>query len=180
MKRNLPSNPNVNITFDKNNLKEIYYAGGCFWGVEAYFSRVPGVYDAVSGYANGITENPSYEEVCTGETKHAETVYVKYDPAIISLLDLTEHFFGIINPTYVNRQGNDKGSQYRSGIYFVDEEDVETIKAVVQKEQEKWLEPIATEVMGLHSFYLAEEYHQDYLEKNPNGYCHVNFDRLRE
>lgn len=95
---------------DTNNLHEIYFAGGCFWGVEEYFSRIPGVYDAVSGYANGTTENPTYEEVCTGKTGHAETVKVRYDPSIVSLESLAKQYFKIINPLSVNQQGNDRGS----------------------------------------------------------------------
>ncbi len=176
----LPKNPNKNISFDTSNLQDIYFAGGCFWGTEAYLARVPGVYDATVGYANGNTKNPTYEDVCTRNTGHAETVHVLYDPEIISLEKLTEQFFKTINPTSVNRQGNDMGSQYRSGIYYVNETDKDIIASVVQEEQTKYEKAIVTEVLPLENYYLAEEYHQDYLEKNPDGYCHVSFDSLND
>ncbi len=165
-------------TVNTENLKEIYFAGGCFWGVEEYFSRIPGVYDVVSGYANGNTENPSYEEVCNNNTGHAETVQVKYDPESVSLKTLTEHLFKIINPTLKDRQGNDVGSQYRSGVYYVNEEDVAVLQEVFSAEQQKYNKPIVTELLPLENFYIAEDYHQDYLQKNPNGYCHVDFSTL--
>ncbi len=166
--------PNINV----ENLKEIHFAGGCFWGVEEYFSRVPGVYDVVSGYANGNTENPSYEEVCYKNTGHAETVKISYDPNIVSLKTLTEHLFKIINPTLKNRQGNDVGSQYRTGVYYTDESDQPVIQEVFTTEQQKYDQPIVTELKPLENFYEAEDYHQDYLQKNPDGYCHVDFSSL--
>jgi peptide methionine sulfoxide reductase msrA/msrB len=167
-------------TVKPENLKDIYFAGGCFWGVESYFAQMPGVYDAAVGYANGDTENPTYEDVSYRGTGHAETVHVQYDPDSISLKTLTEHFFKIINPVSVNQQGNDVGSQYRTGIYYVDEADKDALAAVVAEEQKKYDKPIATELMPLSNFYLAEEYHQDYLEKNPGGYCHIDFSSLNE
>ncbi len=176
----LPENPNTAIKFDKTKLKDIYYAGGCFWGVEAFLARVPGVYNAEVGYANGNTENPSYEDVCYKNTGHAETVYVQYDPDIISLEKLTEAFFTVINPTSINKQGNDKGAQYRSGIYYTNEADKPIIDAVVTSEQKMYDKPIVTEVLPLSNYYVAEDYHQDYLEKNPNGYCHISFDSLKD
>lgn len=163
-----------------SGMREIYYAGGCFWGVESYFSQIPGVYNVTVGYANGSTENPSYEEVCRHTTGHAETVHVLYDPALVSLKTLTEHFFKIINPLSVNRQGNDIGDQYRTGIYYTDESDLETLKGVMDAEQKKYNSPIAVELLPLTCYYLAEEYHQDYLVKNPGGYCHVDFSGLAE
>ncbi len=177
---NLPDNPNLSLKFDKNNLKDIYYAGGCFWGVEAYLARVPGVYDATVGYANGSTEKPTYEEVCRGNTGHAETVHVQYDPKIISLEKLTEQYFKIVHPTSKNKQGNDVGSQYRTGVFYVNAADKDVIDTVVKKEQLKYDKPIVTEVLPLSNYYLAEEYHQDYLKKNPNGYCHISFDSLKD
>ena len=162
----------------KNNadkLKSIYFAGGCFWGVEEYFSRIPGVYDVTSGYANGETVNPTYEEVCFNDTGHAETVCVMYDPDIISLKLLTEQLFRIIDPLSKDRQGNDIGSQYRTGVYYTNFSDEEVIRKVFIAEQKKYDTEIAVELLPLEHFYLAEEYHQDYLKKNPNGYCHVNF-----
>lgn len=165
---------------DVENLREIYYAGGCFWGVEAYFSRIPGVCDVTVGYANGTTENPTYQEVCSHTTGHAETVRVLYDPGRVSLRTLTEHFFKIINPLTLNQQGNDVGDQYRTGIYYTDEADVETLQAVMDAEQEKYDSPIVVELLPLTCYYLAEEYHQDYLVKNPGGYCHIDFSGLAE
>ena len=173
-----PPNPNVNLSFDTNNLKDIYLAGGCFWGVEHYMARVYGVYDAVSGYANGNTENPTYQEVIWKNTGHAETVHVRYDPERVNLEKLLTHFFQIIDPTLLNQQGNDRGTQYRTGIYYTDEADKSFIDLVVAKEQERYDEPIVTEVEPLKNFTVAEEYHQDYLEKNPDGYCHIEFDSL--
>lgn len=163
---------------DVENLKDIYFAGGCFWGIEKYFSQVPGVYDVTSGYANGTTENPSYEEVCSGTTGHTETVHVRYDPSIISLKTLTEQFFKVINPTTKNKQGADVGSQYRSGVYYVDEADIDTIEAVFTEVQQGYTTDIVTELLPLESYYLAEEYHQDYLDKNPQGYCPIDMSTL--
>lgn len=160
------------------NLKEIYFAGGCFWGVEEYFSRIPGVRDAVSGYANGQTENPTYEEVCSGLTGHAETVRVSYEPRIVSLETLTEQFFQIIDPTVRDRQGNDVGRQYRTGVYYADAADREILERLFAAEQKKHEQKLATELLPLENFCAAEEYHQDYLKKNPGGYCHIDFSAL--
>ena len=118
-------------------MKEIYFAGGCFWGVEEYFSLVPGVVDAVNGYANGSVANPTYKQVCTGATGHVETVHVSYDPTIVSLKTLVEQLFAIIDPLSFNRQGNDVGSQYRTGVYYVDAADEPVIRAVFDAEQAK-------------------------------------------
>lgn len=165
---------------DASRLREIFFAGGCFWGVESYFSQVPGVRSATVGYANGDTANPSYQEVCTGKTGHAETVHLVYDPDQVSLQTLTEHFFLIINPLTLNRQGNDSGSQYRSGVYYTDESDLELLQQVRDAEQEKYTAPIQTELLPLRCYYLAEDYHQNYLEKNPGGYCHIDFSSLAD
>ncbi|MFC7678849.1 peptide-methionine (R)-S-oxide reductase MsrB [Paenibacillus sp. GCM10028914] len=173
-----PDNPNEGLAFDENNLEEIWLAGGCFWGVEAYMERVYGVYDVTSGYANGNTENPTYEQVIRENTGHAETVHVKYDPARVDLEKLLTYYFKIIDPTLINQQGNDRGEQYRTGIYYMNEADRAIIDRVIAKEQERYDDPIVTEVEPLENYSLAEEYHQDYLEKNPNGYCHVEFDSL--
>ena len=161
-------------------MREIYLAGGCFWGVEEYFSLVPGVVDAVNGYANGSVASPTYEQVCTGVTGHVETVRVTYDPAIVSLKTLVEQLFAIIDPLSVNRQGNDVGSQYRTGVYYVDAADEPVVRAVFDAEQAKHDRPIVTELGPLECFYEAEDYHQDYLRKNPGGYCHVNFASLSD
>lgn len=162
------------------NCKEIYFAGGCFWGVAEYYSRIPGVASAVSGYANGTVENPTYEQVCSHTTGHAETVRVTYDPAIISLKTLTTQLFRIIDPLSVNRQGNDVGDQYRTGVYYTDEADLPTIQAVFEAEQQNYDAPLAVELEPLTCFYEAEEYHQDYLKKNPGGYCHISFETLKD
>lgn len=180
MKNNgkIPENPNLSIDYSQSELRKIWLAGGCFWGVEAYLARIPGVADAVSGYANGNTENPTYEDVCYRGTGHAETVQVSYDPDRISLNELLKQFFVIIDPTSINRQGNDRGTQYRTGIYYSNEEDLAVINEVLADQQKQYDEQIVTEAEPLANFYLAEEYHQDYLEKNPNGYCHISFDTL--
>lgn len=155
-------------------MKEIYLAGGCFWGVEAYMSRINGVIDTEVGYANGNTENPTYEEVCTGITGHTETLYVKFDESIIGLDELLNIFWKIIDPTMMNRQGPDIGNQYRTGIYYIDSSDIDIINKTKEEQQTKYEQSIVTEIMELKCFYNAEEYHQDYLKKNPGGYCHIN------
>lgn len=160
--------------------QEIYFAGGCFWGVEEYFSRIPGVQEVTVGYANGETKNPTYEQVCTGKTGHAEAVHVVYDPQRVSLKTLTEQFFKVIDPVSLNRQGNDRGSQYRTGIYYVQETDKPVLQAVMDAEQKKYTKPLAVELRPLDNYFLAEEYHQNYLKKNPGGYCHISFDSLAE
>lgn len=172
-----PPNPNVGVDYSKAQLREIWLAGGCFWGVEAYFARVYGVADAVSGYANGKTEQPSYEDVIRG-SGHAETVRVSYDPARVSLEKLLTLYFKIIDPTALNRQGNDRGVQYRTGIYYRDAADRAVAETVMKAERARWSAPIVTELLPLRQFAVAEDYHQDYLEKNPNGYCHTDFSSL--
>ncbi len=154
--------------------KTIYFAGGCFWGVEEYFSRIEGVLDSVSGYANGETKNPSYEDVCYKDTGHAETVRIDYDESIVSLQELLIHLFRIIDPTSLNKQGNDKGTQYRTGIYYTEDEQEEIAKYFLKEMQKEYSEPIVVELEKIKDFYTAEEYHQDYLKKNPEGYCHIN------
>jgi len=163
-----------------DKLRDMYFAGGCFWGVEEYFSRIPGVFDASAGYANGTTENPTYEQVCSGKTGHAEAVHIRYDPRIVSLSTLAEQFFKIIDPISVNRQGNDVGSQYRTGMYFLHAEDKAVLAAVMAGVEKKYDRPLAVELLPLQNFYPAEEYHQDYLKKNPGGYCHISFDSLKD
>ncbi|GGG85797.1 peptide-methionine (R)-S-oxide reductase MsrB [Paenibacillus radicis (ex Gao et al. 2016)] len=161
-----------------SELRDLYLAGGCFWGVEAYMSRINGVYDVTSGYANGEGENPTYKDVIRGDRGFAETVHVKYDPKQVTLQKLLADYFRVIDPTSMNKQGNDQGVQYRTGIYYTNAEDAEVIQQAVTEEQEKYSKPIVTEVLPLQNYYLAEEYHQDYLEKNPNGYCHIDLSIL--
>lgn len=155
-------------------MKEIYLAGGCFWGTEKYLSLIPGVISTETGYANGRTSNPSYEDVCYRDTGHAETVRVEYDPNQLSLTFLLNLFFAAIDPTTENRQGNDVGTQYRSGIYYVDEEDQPVIEGAVVLLGESYAVPLAIEVLPLMNFYSAEKYHQKYLDKHPDGYCHIH------
>jgi len=154
-------------------MKEIYLAGGCFWGVEKYLYQIPGVAYTSVGYANGNTENPTYEEVCHAGTGHAETVKVTYDPAKISLPFLLKQFYKVIDPTSVNRQGNDKGVQYRTGIYYTDPADLPVIQESIAALQKKCIRKVAIEVAPLRNYYEAELYHQKYLDKNPGGYCHI-------
>lgn len=159
--------------------RTIYLAGGCFWGVEAYFQRIPGIIDVISGYANGSTKNPTYQDVING-SGHAETVKVDYNPEKISLNDILRHYFRIIDPTSHNRQGNDHGIQYRTGIYYTDPEDKEVIRSALEHEQKRYDQPIVVETEKLKQFFPAEIYHQDYLNKNPRGYCHINIDLADE
>jgi len=155
-------------------VKEIALAGGCFWGVDEFFSRKVGVLSTKSGYSNGQVENPTYEEVCAGKTGHAETVYIQYDETRISLETILEKFFKVIDPTSLNRQGNDIGTQYRTGIYYIDESDKEAIDKFIEGKKPRYTRPIVVEVEPLRNFFDAEEYHQDYLKKNPRGYCHID------
>lgn len=157
-------------------MKKIVLAGGCFWGVEEYMSRIKGVIETKVGYANGTKENPSYEEVCRGNTGHAEACYVTYDKELISLEQLLSKFWEIIDPTVINRQGNDIGHQYRTGIFYIDKEDLPVILKSKEEEQKKHSKEIVTQIEPLSCFYDAEEYHQKYLKKNPGGYCHIKLD----
>lgn len=159
----------------------IYFAGGCFWGVEHMMEQVPGVVSATSGYANGSLENPDYKAVLSGTTGHRETVRVVYDKSLVMLHELVELFFASIDPTLLNRQGADIGSQYQTGIYYTGDEDGFEIQALAEDEAKKH-SAFHVEILPLTSFYEAEEYHQDYLVKNPTGYCHLgaaDFERAR-
>ena len=163
------------------NAQTIYLAGGCFWGLEAYFQRIPGVIDAVSGYANGKGDAaPRYEDVIYRATGHAETVKVTYDADRLDLDDILQYYFRVIDPTSLNKQGNDRGTQYRTGIYYTDAAQRPLIQAALDAEQKKYRQPIVVENLPLAHFHEAEEYHQDYLVKNPNGYCHIDISRADE
>ena len=154
-------------------IKEIYFAGGCFWGTEHFFKQIDGVKDTETGFANGHTESPTYKEVYTDTTGFAETVRVRYDASRVSLRFLLRMFFKAIDPTSLNRQGHDEGTRYRTGIYFTDSADLPVIEEVWQEEQQRWSAPLVVEKQPLQNYYVAEDYHQDYLDKNPDGYCHL-------
>lgn len=168
------------VATQKEDIREIYLAGGCFWGVEAYMERIYGVVDVVSGYANGKTANPRYEDVIYRGTGHAETVKVTYDSSKISLETLLEYYYKVVDPTSINKQGNDRGTQYRTGIYYTDKEDEKIITESLNNLQKKFTKKVVIENKPLENFYLAEDYHQDYLKKNPNGYCHIDLDKAYE
>ncbi|MDD4847974.1 MAG: peptide-methionine (R)-S-oxide reductase MsrB [Bacteroidales bacterium] len=153
---------------------EIYVAGGCFWGTEHFLKQIHGVIATEVGYANGNTSHPTYQEVCKNNTGHAETVKVLYHPNEVTLTTLLELYFMTIDPTSVNKQGGDCGTQYRTGIFFTDENDLPIIQKAIAVLSEKYAQPIVIEVKPLENFYNAEEYHQDYLDKNEGGYCHIN------
>lgn len=155
-------------------MKSIVLAGGCFWGLEAYLKKYEGIISTEVGYANGIIENPTYEQVKTSGTGHAEVVKVTYNPAVISLAEVLMRFWIVVDPTVENRQGPDIGHQYRTGIYYTDKGDLEVIEQSLEEEQKKYERKIVTEVEPLGLYYIAEDYHQNYLEKNPNGYCHID------
>ncbi len=167
-----------NSVMNLKDKSEIYLAGGCFWGVEGYFKKIPGVIETEVGYANGNTSTTSYEEI--NKTDHSETVKVTYDSNKISLQDILEYYFRIIDPTSVNKQGNDIGRQYRTGIYYTNENDKLIINEIIRQIQDQHKKKIAVEVDPLNNFVLAEDYHQDYLDKNPNGYCHININLVNE
>ena len=154
-------------------MKKIILAGGCFWGVEAYFQRLKGIIDTEVGYTDGPTPNPSYKDVCN-ESGHVEAVKLVYDETTIPLQKVLEHFFRIIDPTEFNKQAHDVGIQYRNAIFYEDAADVPIIVEFLEKAQANYRKKIRTYVKEVNPFYPAEGYHQDYLIKNPTGYCHVN------
>ena len=168
---------------DMKSTKEIYLAGGCFWGTEHFLKLIDGVEATQVGYANGNIANPTYKQVCIGTTDFAETVKVQYDPVKVDLPFLIDLYFKTIDPTSVNKQGNDRGTQYRTGIYYTDPADLSVIQETVHRLAATYTRPLAVEMKPLENFYPAETYHQDYLDKNPNGYCHINpalFDLARK
>ena len=160
-----------------SELQTATVAGGCFWCTEAVFKQIEGVESVTSGYAGGHVEEPSYDAVCSGDTGHAECVQVEYDPDVIGYEDVLTVFFATHNPTTKNRQGPDVGSQYRSAVFYHDEAQREAVEATIEDLDEQYSDPIVTEVEPLETFYPAEQYHQDYYERNPDqGYCAVNID----
>lgn len=165
--------------FIKESEHVIYLAGGCFWGVEHLMQSIPGVIDARSGYANGTgEEDADYKTVCTGKTGFRETVRVEYDPAQVSLEALLMAYFYVIDPTVQNRQGGDVGTQYQTGIYYTDDHAKETVERIAAIERSSGT-PFYVEIGPLRNFFSAEEYHQNYLEKNPDGYCHIPWDEMK-
>lgn len=163
----------INLLLQQGELlvKEIYLAGGCFWGVQEYFSRLKGVVQTTAGYANGLTQDTNY--LSLKDTHHAETVKVVYTEEI-TLEEILYRYFDIIDPVSLNRQGADVGVQYRTGIYYTDISDLETIKQIYSELEAKAGEKFVVEVQQLQNFVEAEQYHQDYLKKNPSGYCHID------
>jgi len=165
---------------DKNtispDMETAIFAAGCFWGVQEYFSRVKGVIKSESGYTGGTKKNPTYEEVCTGKTGHAESVRVIFDPRVVSYERLLQHFWELHDPTSLNKQGNDVGSQYRSAIFYTNPEQEMHARSSLEKlvKSGKYSQKIVTEILPAKEFYTAEEYHQNYLKKNPYGYCHID------
>lgn len=160
-------------------MREIFFAGGCFWGTQHYFNQVRGVVSTEVGYANGGVENPTYEQVYTDSTGYAECVKVCYDADVVSLELLTELFFRSIDPLSLNQQGEDVGTRYRTGIYYTSPEDLPAIRSVYDRIAMQMATELAVELCALQNFYSAEEYHQYYLVKNPSGYCHISLELIR-
>ena len=159
--------------------KDIYLAGGCFWGAEHFFKQIEGVAFTEVGFANGNTPDPTYKEVYTDTTGYAETVHIRFDNEKVGLKFLLRMFFKAIDPTSLNKQGEDEGTRYRTGIYYVDPADIPAIRAVFDEVQRTLAAPVVVEVEPLRNFFRAEDYHQDYLDKNPDGYCHLPLELFR-
>ncbi len=157
---------------EEQKVKTIYLAGGCFWGVQKFFDQFDGVVATETGYANGPDRVPTYRDVCNS-SGHAETVKIVYDEGRITLTELLNYYFMVIDPLSVNRQGNDRGIQYRTGIYYTEADQLPEIDTVYSAEEEKAGVKLAVEKAPLQNFFPAEEYHQKYLDKNPGGYCHI-------
>ena len=161
-------------------IKEIVIAGGCFWGMEAFYSQMDGVLDVVSGYANSNIDSPSYSEVKKHLTTSVEAIKITYDSSTIDLPLIFYYLFQIVDVTAIDHQGGDYGHQYRSGIYYKKEEEKELALSMVKELQKNYVDKIAIEILPLNNFFLAEEYHQDYLSKNPDGYCHIHLQQLQD
>ena len=153
-------------------MRTIYLAGGCFWGMQKFFDQFTGVVSTQVGYANGPDDAPSYQDVCH-DSGHAETVRIDYDETKLSLPELLDLYFMVIDPLSVNKQGGDEGIQYRTGVYYTDPDQLPALQAALDGEAQKVGTPLAVELLPLQNFFPAEEYHQKYLEKNPGGYCHI-------
>ena len=159
--------------------KKIYLAAGCFWGAEHYLKQIEGITFTQVGFANGNTENPTYEQVYTDLTGYAETVLVEFDSEQVSLEFLVRMFFRAIDPLSLNQQGHDVGTRYRTGVYYVSKEQKPVIESVFAEEQKKHSSPLQVELLPLKNYYPADEYHQNYLSKHPDGYCHLPLDLFR-
>lgn len=190
-RESMADSKNINVNMPNNvaelranapkGYKEIYLAGGCFWGVEKYFASIKGVVSTDVGYANGLTANPTYEEVVRNNTNHAETVHIVYDDKVVSLPFILDMYYKIIDPTSVNKQGNDRGIQYRTGIYYLDDEQKKVAEKSLADLASKYKgKKIAIELMPIVNYYKAEDYHQKYLDKNPFGYCHIGYDKFED
>ena len=167
----------MKTTDNTRDLETVTLGGGCFWCIEAVFARIEGVRGVISGYAGGTTENPSYKEVCSGSTGHAEVVQVSFDPSVISYDEILDIFFKAHDPTTLNRQGADVGSQYRSIILYSSEEQKDKAEEAVRRARKNYSDPVVTEIAPLGEFYEAEDYHQDYYAVNPNApYCRMVID----
>ena len=158
-----------------DNLQKATFAAGCFWGVQHYFDQVPGVIETVAGYIGGHKENPSYEEVCSHTTGHAEAVELKFDPELVSYEALVKHFFRIHDPTQLNRQGPDIGDNYRSAIFFHDLDQKKVAESVRDEVQKQYSDPVVTDISMSISFYPAEDYHQKFTEKTGHGMCPIDY-----
>lgn len=154
-------------------MKTIFLAAGCFWGAQHYLKQIRGVVETETGFANGNTDNPTYKEVYTDMTGYAEAVRVVYDPEILPLRKLVSLYFDCIEPTSVNQQGEDRGTRYRTGIYYIESEDYLAIREIYDEVQRNYSAPLAVEVEPIRNFFPADESHQDYLVKHPDGYCHL-------
>lgn len=175
MSSHLPKNPNDELSFEEKDLREIYVAGGCFWGIDAYMKRVKGVYATESGYANGHTQNPTYEQVCTHTTGFVEAVKIKYDVTKIGLKQLLEAFTTVIDVVSITGEMDEVGDQYRSGVYYTDETDRAVSVEVIETLKKSVSGKVNVEIMPLENYYPAEDYHQDYMEKHVDASCHVKF-----
>lgn len=160
--------------------QQAIFAAGCFWGVQYYFDQVPGVVSSLVGYTGGNTENPTYEEVCSHTTGHAEAVWLEFDPNTVSYKTLVRHFFRLHDPTQLNRQGPDVGDNYRSAIFYLTDEQKASAEAVMAEAQKLWQEPIVTQIEPAGPFYQAEAYHQKYAERTGRGLCHVPYEPLKD
>lgn len=161
-----------------NHAQQAIFAAGCFWGVQYYFDQVPGVIKSTVGYTGGTTDDPTYEDVCSHATGHAEAVLLEFDPEKVTYETLVRHFFRMHNPTQLNRQGPDVGDNYRSEIFYMSDEQKEIAERVMDEVQKEWEEPIVTLLEHVNAFYPAEDYHQKYTEKTGRGACHIPYEPI--